>query len=80
MDDKVKEILEQKKDKVRKELETMNGAQLHELFLFFYQLNYKQCCIVTPDRFTEFLESFDLRVQNDSQYWFWNAPVLVLIF
>ncbi len=59
MEDKVQEILEQKKDKVRKELQTMNGVQLHELFLFFYQLNYKQCCMITPDRFTEFLESFD---------------------
>ena len=52
-------IIEQKTEKARKELEKLNGEQLHQLFLFFYRLNYRQSNMTTTAKFNEFLGSLD---------------------
>ena len=41
-----------------KELEVLNDSELHDLFLFFYQINHQQYNTIKPEKFMEFLESF----------------------
>ena len=41
-----------------KELETLNDSELHDLFVFFYQINHQHYNMITYDKFSEFLESF----------------------
>ena len=41
-----------------KELETLNDSELHDLFMFFYQINHQHYNMITYDKFSEFLESF----------------------
>ena len=41
-----------------KELETMSDNGLHDLFMFFYQLNCNHGNMIYGDNFNEFLESF----------------------
>ena len=56
---------------LKKELETLNDKELHELFLFFYRLNHKHGNIITAERFDEFLEAFDsnpFRLHDDKAF------------
>ena len=46
-------------DTLKKELETLSDTGLHDLFMFYYKLNYQVRNIVLPDKFDEFLESFE---------------------
>ena len=41
-----------------KELETLNDSELHDLFIFFYQINHQQYSTIKAEKFIEFLESF----------------------
>jgi hypothetical protein len=41
-----------------KELETLNDKELHDLFIFFYQINHQQYNTIKAEKFIEFLESF----------------------
>lgn len=42
-----------------KEIDSLNANELHELFMFYYKVNYQQPTIVLYDKFMEFLESFE---------------------
>lgn len=69
--DKINNILEQKRNKVKKELETLNGKELHELFMFFYKLNYRENNMITQDRLSEFLEAFErnpFKIQESKEF------------
>ena len=44
-------------DALAKELESLNDSELHDLFIFFYQINH-QHYNTTPEQFMEFLGSF----------------------
>ena len=52
-----------------KEIETLNDAELHELFIFYYKLNHQHENIITQDKFYEFIHSFELNPfrQNDNK-------------
>jgi hypothetical protein len=41
-----------------KELEILNDKELHDLFIFFYQINHQQYNTIKAEKFIEFLESF----------------------
>lgn len=42
-----------------KELESLNGEEIHEFFKFFYKMNHSQANMITPDNFEDFLKAFD---------------------
>lgn len=42
-----------------KEIEALTNAELHELFIFYYRLNHQYENIVSHDKFSEFLRSFE---------------------
>ena len=44
---------------LHKEIETLNDAELHDLFMFYYKINHQHFNIATFDKFNEFLMSFD---------------------
>ena len=45
-------------DALAKELEVLNDSELHDLFIFLYEINHKNCNTIKPEKFIEFLESF----------------------
>ena len=58
-------------DTLKKELETLSDTGLHDLFMFYYRLNYQVRNIVLPDKFDEFLESFEsnpFRLHEDKAF------------
>ena len=58
-------------DILRKELEALSDTGLHDLFIFYYKLNYQVRNIVMPDKFEEFLESFEsnpFRLHEDKAF------------
>ena len=44
---------------LNKELDTLNDAELHDLFMFYYKINHQHFNIATFDKFYEFLKAFD---------------------
>lgn len=42
-----------------KELEGLSSEGLHEFFLFVYRINHNHFNMIAPDKFEEFLESFE---------------------
>ena len=42
-----------------KELESMSNEGLRDFFKFFYKLNHQHYNMIAPERFEEFLESFE---------------------
>ena len=54
-----------------KELESLNGEEIHEFFKFFYKMNHNQANMITPDNFEDFLEAFDsnpFKVGDDKKF------------
>ena len=54
-----------------KELEGLNEEGLHEFFMFFYKMNHQHGCMITPDGFETFLETFELnpfKVNEDKKF------------
>ena len=41
-----------------KELEVLNEKELHDLFIFFYQINHQNYNTIPADKFIQFFESF----------------------
>lgn len=41
------------------EINALNSDELHELFLFYYKINYQHFNLATFENFNEFLTSFD---------------------
>jgi len=56
---------------LRKELESLNSAEMHDLFIFFYKLNHQYDNIVLPEKFEEFLSAFEknpFKPQEDKEF------------
>ena len=56
-----------------KEIATLNEAQLHELFIFYYKLNHQHANLISYDKFDDFLSSFDsnpFRPHKDKKFIF----------
>ena len=54
-----------------KEMATLNEAQLHELFIFYYKLNHQHANLISYDKFDDFLSSFDsnpFRLHKDKKF------------
>ena len=54
-----------------KELESLNGEELHEFFKFFYKMNHAHGNMIHIDQFEEFLESFDsnpFKINDDKKF------------
>lgn len=41
------------------EINALNSTELHDLFLFYYKINYQHFNLATFENFNEFLKSFD---------------------
>ena len=54
----VEKTINKTTEALTKELETLNDSELHDLFVFFYQINHQHYNMITYDKFSEFLESF----------------------
>lgn len=44
---------------LKKEIESLNSNEAHDLVLFYYRINHQHYNITTYEKFNEFLESFD---------------------
>ena len=44
---------------LKKEIESLNSIEAHDLVLFYYRINHQHYNITTYEKFNEFLESFD---------------------
>ena len=58
MENPVEKTINKMNDTLVKELETLNDSELHDLFIFFYQINHQQYSTIKAEKFIEFLESF----------------------
>ncbi len=64
-------IKEKTVETLTKELEGLNSAELHDLFLFYYKINHFHFNITTYEKFNEFLEVFDknpFRINDDKVF------------
>ena len=54
-----------------KELESMSNEGLRDFFMFFYKLNHQHYNMITPEKFEEFLETFEknpFKVNEDKAF------------
>ena len=54
-----------------KELESMSNEGLRDFFKFYYKLNHQHYNMITPERFEEFLETFEknpFKVNEDKAF------------
>lgn len=54
-----------------KELESLNGEELHEFFKFFYKMNHSHSNMMCLDQFEDFLSSFDsnpFKINDDKKF------------
>ena len=58
MENSVEKTINKTTNALAKELEVLNEKELHDLFIFFYQINHQQYNTIKPEKFIEFLESF----------------------
>ena len=58
LENPVENTINKMTDALAKELEALNDSELHDLFIFFYQINHQNCNTIKPEKFIEFLESF----------------------
>ena len=58
MENPVEKTINKTTEALTKELETLNDSELHDLFMFFYQINHQHYNMIAYDKFSEFLESF----------------------
>lgn len=61
--------IEKSTEALKQELETLSNAELHELFLFYYNINHNHFYTVAMEDFDDFLMSFDKNPfrQNDDK-------------
>ena len=60
LENPVENTINKMTDALAKELETLNDSELHDLFIFFYQINHQHYNTISHDSFEEFLEAFDI--------------------
>ena len=58
LENPVENTINKMTDALAKELEALNDSELHDLFIFFYEINHQNCNTIKPEKFLEFLESF----------------------
>ena len=58
LENPVENTINKMTDALAKELEALNDSELHDLFIFFYQINHQHYNTTTPEQFMEFLGSF----------------------
>ncbi len=58
MENPIEKTIYKTTETLTKELETLNDSELHDLFVFFYQINHQHYNMITSDKFSKFLESF----------------------
>ena len=58
LENSVENTINKMTDALAKELEVLNDSELHDLFIFFYEINHQNCNTIKPEKFIEFLESF----------------------
>jgi hypothetical protein len=58
LENPVENTINKMTDALAKELEVLNDSELHDLFIFFYEINHQNCNTIKPEKFIEFLESF----------------------
>jgi hypothetical protein len=58
-------------DTLAKELESLSAEGLREFFMYFYRMNHYQANMIAPDKFEEFLESFEsnpFKINEDEKF------------
>ena len=58
LENSVENTINKMSNALAKELEVLNDSELHDLFIFFYEINHQNCNTIKPEKFIEFLESF----------------------
>ena len=58
LENPVENTINKMTDALAKELEALNDSELHDLFIFFYQINHQHYNTTPPEQFMEFLGSF----------------------
>lgn len=58
METPVEKTINKTTNALAKELEVLNDSELHDLFIFFYQINHQHYNTIKAEKFIEFLESF----------------------
>ena len=58
LENPVENTINKMTDALAKELEVLNDSELHDLFIFFYEINHQNCNTIKPEKFIEFLGSF----------------------
>ena len=58
LENPVENTINKMTDALAKELEALNDSELHDLFIFFYQINHQHYNTIKAEKFIEFLESF----------------------
>ena len=58
MENSVETTINKTTNTLAKELEILNDKELHDLFIFFYQINHQNYNTIPADKFIQFLGSF----------------------
>jgi hypothetical protein len=58
MENSVEKTINKTTNALAKELEVLNEKELHDLFIFFYQINHQNYNTIPADKFIQFLGSF----------------------
>ena len=58
MENSVEKTMNKTTNALAKELEILNDKELHDLFIFFYQINHQNYNTIPADKFIQFLGSF----------------------
>ena len=67
LENPVENTINKMTDALAKELEALNDSELHDLFIFFYQINHQHYNTTTPEHFMEFLGSFKNKPRRKSK-------------
>ena len=58
IENSVEKTINKTTNALAKELEVLNEKELHDLFIFFYQINHQNYNTIPADKFIQFLGSF----------------------
>ena len=58
METPIEKTINKTTNALAKELEVLNEKELHDLFIFFYQINHQNYNTIPVDKFIQFLGSF----------------------
>ena len=58
METSVEKTMNKTTNALAKELEVLNDKELHDLFIFFYQINHQNYNTIPADKFIQFLGNF----------------------